>query len=81
MRRNATVRPAALSSPLSPLPERDNQTSIFYDRQMVLRWVATGMGEAAKQFRRANGHLQPPALRAALDRTVSAIAVTEEDAT
>jgi hypothetical protein len=48
---------------------------------MVLRWVATGMGEAAKQFRRVNGHLQPPALRAALDRTVSAATPSKEDAT
>jgi len=38
------------------------------------------MGEAAKQFRRVNRHLQPPAPRAALDRTVSAVTATEEDA-
>jgi hypothetical protein len=40
------------------------------DGQMVLRWVAAGMGEAAKQFRRVNGHLHLPALRATLDQTV-----------
>jgi putative transposase len=39
--------------------------------QMALRWVAAGMGEAAKQFRRVNGHLHLPALRAALDATVT----------
>jgi putative transposase len=42
---------------------------------MVLRWVAAGMGEAAKQFRCVNGFLHLPALRAALERTV-ATAVT-----
>jgi putative transposase len=30
-------------------------------RQMVLRWMAAGVGEAAKQFRRVNGHLHLPA--------------------
>jgi hypothetical protein len=24
---------------------------------MVLRWIAAGMGEARRQFRRVNGHL------------------------
>jgi len=38
---------------------------------MVLRWIAAGMGEAAKQFRRVNGHLHLPALRAALDAAVT----------
>jgi hypothetical protein len=46
---------------------------------MVLRWIAAGMGEAATQFRRVNGYLHLPALRAALDRTV-AITPTKEDA-
>ena len=34
---------------------------------MALRWCAAGMSEAAKQFRRVNGHLHLPALRKALD--------------
>ena len=34
---------------------------------MTLRWCAAGMAEAAKQFRRVNGHLHLPALRHALD--------------
>ena len=34
---------------------------------MALRWCAAGMAEAAKQFRRVNGHLHLPALRKALD--------------
>ena len=34
---------------------------------MALRWCAAGMVEAGKQFRRVNGHLHLPALRAALD--------------
>jgi putative transposase len=45
---------------------------------MVLRWIAAGVGEAAKQFRRVNGHLHLPALRAALD---TAVTPTKEDAT
>jgi putative transposase len=46
---------------------------------MVLRWIAAGMGEATKQFRRVNGHLHLPALRVALDAT-SAVTPTKEDA-
>jgi hypothetical protein len=39
---------------------------------MALRWCAAGMIEASKQFRRVNGHLHLPALRAALDAHVAA---------
>jgi hypothetical protein len=39
------------------------------------------MGEAVKQFRRVNGHLHLPALRAALDATVTPTRYNpEEDA-
>jgi putative transposase len=36
---------------------RDHAANVkrWRDGQMVLRWVAAGMGEAAKQFRRVNG--------------------------
>jgi hypothetical protein len=40
------------------------------DGQMALRWAAAGMLEAGKQFRRVNGHLHLPALRAALEAEV-----------
>jgi putative transposase len=49
--------------------------------QMVLWWIAAGMGEAARQFRRVNGHLHLPALRAALDQTIATtVTPTKEDA-
>lgn len=38
---------------------------------MALRWCAAGMIEARSQFRRVNGHLHLPALRAALDAHVA----------
>jgi putative transposase len=41
------------------------------DGQMALRWCAAGMIEAGKQFRRVNGHLHPPTLRAALQREIA----------
>jgi putative transposase len=52
---------------------RDHATNVkrWRDGQMALRWVAAGMGEAAKQFRRVNGHLHLTALRAALDTSVT----------
>jgi putative transposase len=50
---------------------RDHAANVkrWQDGQMVLRWVAAGMGEAAKQFRRVNGYLHLQALRAALEAT------------
>ena len=50
------------------------------DGQMVLRWIAAGMGEAATAFRRVNGSLHRPALRAALDQTIPAVTPTKKDA-
>jgi transposase-like protein len=48
---------------------RDHSTNVkrWRDGQMALRWCAAGMGEATKQFRRVNGFLHLPALRAALE--------------
>jgi putative transposase len=62
---------------------RDHAVNVkrWQDGQMVLRWIAAGMGEAAKQFRRVNGHLHLPALRATLDQTIAtAVTPTKEDA-
>jgi putative transposase len=61
---------------------RDHAANVkrWRDGRMVLRWVAAGMGEAAKQFRRVNGYLYLPALRATLDATISDVTPTKEDA-
>jgi putative transposase len=62
---------------------RDHAANVkrWQDGQMVLRWIAAGMVEAAKQFRRVNGHLHLPALRAALDQTIATdVTPTKEDA-
>jgi putative transposase len=61
---------------------RDHAANVkrWQDGQMVLRWVAAGMGEAAKQFRRVNGYLYLPGLRVALDQTIGAVTPTKEDA-
>ena len=52
---------------------RDRSTNVkrWRDGTMALRWCAAGMAEAAKQFRRVNGHLHLPALRRALDAHVA----------
>jgi putative transposase len=52
---------------------RDHSTNVkrWRDGQMALRWCAAGMVEAKKQFRRVNGFLHLPALRAALDAYVA----------
>ncbi len=41
------------------------------DGQVALRWCAAGRVEAGKQFRRVNGHLHLPKLRAALDAEIA----------
>ena len=47
---------------------------------MALRRCAAGMVEAGKQFRRVNGYLHLPALRAALEAAVAtAVTSTCED--
>lgn len=48
---------------------RDHASNVkrWRNGQMALRWCAAGMAEAGKQFRRVNGHLHLPALRAALE--------------
>ena len=65
---------------------RDHSSNVkrWQDGTMALRWCAAGMREAAKQFRRVNGHLHLAALRAALnthfDTTVSQCNHEEEAA-
>ena len=61
---------------------RDHAVNVkrWQDGQMVLRWMAAGMGEAAKQFRRVNGYLYLPALRVALDQTTATVTPAKEDA-
>jgi len=65
---------------------RDHSSNVkrWRDGNMALRWCAAGMGEAAKQFRRVNGHLHLPTLRVALDDhingTVTPTCQDEEEA-
>jgi transposase-like protein len=49
---------------------RDHSRNVkrWRDGTMALRWCAAGMLEAGHQFRRVNGHMHLPKLRAALDR-------------
>ena len=52
----------------------------WQDGQMALRWCAAGMVEAGKQFRRVNGYLHLPALRAALEaEAATTVAVSCND--
>ncbi len=47
--------------------EHSKNVKRWRDGTMALRWCAAGMLEAGHQFRRVNGHLHLPKLRAALD--------------
>ena len=52
---------------------RDHSRNVkrWRDGTMALRWCAAGMLEAGHQFRRVNGHMHLPKLRAALDRCIA----------
>jgi putative transposase len=57
---------------------RDHSSNVknWRNGKMALRWCAAGMIEARKQFRRVNGSMHLPALRAALENHVNG-SVTE----
>ena len=61
----------AIESMIGICREHAKNVKRWRDGQMALRWCAAGMVEAGKQFRRVNGHLHLPALRAALEREVA----------
>jgi hypothetical protein len=61
--------------------EHSKNVKRWRDGTMALRWCAAGMAEASRQFRRVNGHLHLPKLRAALDahfRNVTAVSQNED---
>jgi putative transposase len=60
----------AIESMIEICREHAKNVKHWRDGQMALRWAAAGMLEAGKQFRRVNGHLHLPALRAALEAEV-----------
>ncbi len=60
-----------IESMISVCREHAGNVKRWRDGQMALRWCAAGMVEAGKQFRRVNGHLHLPTLRAALEREVA----------
>jgi putative transposase len=63
---------------------RDHSRNVkrWRDGTMALRWCAAGMLEAGHQFRRVNGHLHLPRLRAALEanftRNVTTVSQNED---
>jgi putative transposase len=61
-----------IESMISICREHAGNVKRWQDGQMALRWCAAGMVEAGKQFRRVNGYLHLPALRAALQAEVAA---------
>jgi putative transposase len=50
---------------------------------MALRWCAPGLVKAGMQFRRVNGHMHLPTLRAALQRHVAeqSVSIDRQDET
>ena len=62
----------AIESMISICRDHARNVKRWRDGQMALRWCAAGMVEASSQFRRVNGHLHLPALRASLERHVAA---------
>jgi len=78
-----TLRPAnPVESMIEICREHSKNVKRWRDGTMALRWCAAGMLEADHQFRRVNGHLHLPKLRAALDasftETVSTVSQNED---
>jgi putative transposase len=65
-----------IESMISVCREHASNVKRWRDGQMALRWCAAGMVEAGKQFRRVNGHLHLPTLRAALEHEVAELVAT-----
>jgi putative transposase len=61
----------AIESMISICREHAKNVKHWRDARMAMRWCAAGMIEASRQFRRVNGHLHIPALRAALEQHVA----------
>jgi putative transposase len=59
---------------------RNHSTNVknWQSGDMALRWCAAGLAEAGKQFRRVNGHMHLPVLRAALQRHVTEQSVSTD---
>ena len=57
-----------IESMISVCRDHAGNVKRWRDGRMALRWCAAGMVEAGKKFRRVNGHLHLPSLRAALER-------------
>ena len=68
----------AIESMISICRDHAKNVKRWRDGQMALRWCAAGMVEASTQFRRVNGHLHLPALRASLERHVAAETVGDD---
>jgi putative transposase len=62
----------AIESMISISRDHARNVKRWRDGKMALRWCAAGMVEASQQFRRVNGHLHLPALRASLEGHVAA---------
>jgi putative transposase len=60
-----------IESMISICREHAGNVKRWQDGTMALRWCAAGIVEARKQFRRVNGYLHLPALRAALEAEVA----------
>ena len=79
---HACARPTRIESMIGICRDHSSNVKNWRDGTMALRWCAAGMLEADHQFRRVNGHLHLPKLRAALDthftENVSAISHNHE---
>jgi hypothetical protein len=61
----------AIESMISIPREHATNAKRWRDGTMAMRWCSAGMLEARQPFRRVNGHLHLPTLRAVLERETS----------
>jgi len=81
----ALARTLHSTNPIESMIEicRDHSRNVkrWQNGQMALRWCAAGMLEADHQFRRVNGHLHLPNLRATLDEHFGNVGTACQDET
>jgi transposase-like protein len=71
----------AIESMISICRDHARNVKRWRDGQMAMRWCAAGMVEAAKQFRRVNGHLHLRTLRDTLNKVTETVGTTSHDET
>ena len=77
--RQSLTNTNCIESMISITRTTDGRVKHWRDGTMKKRWIAAGMLEAERSFRRLKGHADMPTLVAAISRATAPAAVTPSD--